>query len=111
MTPARFPHSDTPDHSSFANSPGLIAGYYVLHRLSMPRHPPCALHSLPPPQTHPTAIPLPKTPPKRHPRKRNTTAGHTHGTNTHPDTHRPNKAHKHEMAAQDNCYKDARVHY
>jgi hypothetical protein len=29
-----------------ANSPGLIAGSYVLHRLLMPRHPPCALHSL-----------------------------------------------------------------
>jgi hypothetical protein len=30
-----------------ANSPGLIAGSNVLHRLLMPRHPPCALHSLP----------------------------------------------------------------
>ena len=29
-----------------ANSPGLIAGSNVLHRLLMPRHPPCALHSL-----------------------------------------------------------------
>lgn len=41
-----FPIRTSPDHSSFANSPGLIAGYYVLHRLLMPRHPPCALHSL-----------------------------------------------------------------
>ena len=41
-SPIRTP----PDHSSVANSPGLIAGSYVLHRLSMPRHPPCALHSL-----------------------------------------------------------------
>ena len=31
------------DHSSFTNSPRLIAGYRVLHRLLMPRHPPCAL--------------------------------------------------------------------
>ena len=41
-SPIRTP----PDHSSVANSPGLIAGSYVLHRLLMPRHPPCALHSL-----------------------------------------------------------------
>ena len=41
-----FPIRTPPDHSSVANSPGLIAGSNVLHRLSMPRHPPCALHSL-----------------------------------------------------------------
>ena len=41
-SPIRTP----PDHSSVANSPGLIAGSNVLHRLLMPRHPPCALHSL-----------------------------------------------------------------
>jgi hypothetical protein len=29
-----------------ANSPRLIAGSYVLHRLLVPRHPPCALSSL-----------------------------------------------------------------
>jgi hypothetical protein len=40
------PIRTSPDHSSVANSPGLIAGSYVLHRLLMPRHPPCALHSL-----------------------------------------------------------------
>ncbi len=42
-SPIRTP----PDHSSVANSPGLIAGSNVLHRLLMPRHPPCALCSLP----------------------------------------------------------------
>ena len=31
------------DHSSFTSSPGLFAGDRVLHRLSTPRHPPCAL--------------------------------------------------------------------
>ena len=31
------------DHSSFASSPRLIAGYDVLLRLLVPRHPPCAL--------------------------------------------------------------------
>src|SRR5699024_5046237 len=31
----------------FADSPRLIAGYHVLHRLLMPRHPPTALTNLP----------------------------------------------------------------
>ena len=31
------------DHSLFTSSPKLFAGYHVLHRLSTPRHPPCAL--------------------------------------------------------------------
>ena len=43
-----FPIRTSPDHSSVANSPGLIAGSYVLHRLLVPRHPPCALSSLSP---------------------------------------------------------------
>ena len=30
----------------FTNSPRLIAGYYVLLRLLLPRHPPCALKNL-----------------------------------------------------------------
>ena len=34
------------DQSSFVNSPGLIADFHALHRLLMPRHPPCALSSL-----------------------------------------------------------------
>ncbi|GBL31413.1 hypothetical protein EMGBS11_03980 [Actinomycetota bacterium] len=34
------------DQSSFDSSPRLIAAYYVLHRLLMPRHPPCALNNL-----------------------------------------------------------------
>ena len=33
-------------NSLVANFPGLIAGSYVLHRLLVPRHPPCALSSL-----------------------------------------------------------------
>ncbi len=41
-----FPIRTSPDHSSFTNSPGLIAGYNVLHRLLVPRHPPIALSSL-----------------------------------------------------------------
>ena len=34
------------DQSSVTSSSGLIAGSNVLHRLSTPRHPPCALSSL-----------------------------------------------------------------
>lgn len=48
-----FPIRTPSDHSSFTNSPRLIADYRVLHRLLMPRHPPCALeHSPPHTNTH-----------------------------------------------------------
>ena len=38
-----FPIRRSSDHGSFANSPRHIAGYHVLLRLLVPRHPPCAL--------------------------------------------------------------------
>ena len=41
-----FPIRTSPDQRSFASSPELIAGYHVLRRLSMPRHPPYTLSSL-----------------------------------------------------------------
>src|ERR1700761_4082045 len=41
-----FPIRKPPDQSLVADSPGLIAGSYVLHRLLVPRHPPCALNNL-----------------------------------------------------------------
>src|SRR5262249_14383335 len=41
-----FPIRRSPDRSLVADSPGLIAGSYVLHRLLVPRHPPCALTNL-----------------------------------------------------------------
>ena len=41
-----FPIRKSMDQSSFTNSPWLIAGYNVLHRLLMPRQPPIALSSL-----------------------------------------------------------------
>ena len=41
-----FPIRRSPDRSLFTSSPGLIAGYNVLHRLLVPRHPPIALSSL-----------------------------------------------------------------
>ena len=34
------------DQRSFVNFPGLFADFHALHRLLMPRHPPCALSSL-----------------------------------------------------------------
>ena len=42
-----FPIRTSPDHSSVDSSPRLFAASYVLHRLLMPRHPPCALNNLP----------------------------------------------------------------
>src|SRR5207248_10718885 len=41
-----FPIRTSPDQSLVADSPGLIAGSYVLLRLLVPRHPPCALNNL-----------------------------------------------------------------
>ena len=41
-----FPIRTSPDHSLVGDSPGLNAASHVLHRLLMPRHPPCALKNL-----------------------------------------------------------------
>src|SRR6478735_8866515 len=41
-----FPIRKSLDHSSVTSSPRLIAGSYVLLRLLVPRHPPCALINL-----------------------------------------------------------------
>ena len=38
-----FPHSEISGLKHVRSSPELIAAYYVLHRLLMPRHPPNAL--------------------------------------------------------------------
>jgi hypothetical protein len=40
-----LPHSDIPGSQPAGDSPGLIAAIHVLHRLLVPRHPPCALAS------------------------------------------------------------------
>ena len=60
------------DQRSVGSSPRLIAASYVLHRLLVPRHPPCALNNLTT-QTHPhppTTRPDPPTPARRN--RRNT---------------------------------------
>src|SRR5215510_14689858 len=41
-----YPIRKSPDRRLVADSPGLIAGSYVLPRLLVPRHPPCALNNL-----------------------------------------------------------------
>ena len=38
-----FPHSEISGSQPVCSSPKLIAAYHVFHRLSVPRHPPCAL--------------------------------------------------------------------
>lgn len=46
MTPAGFPHSDIHGSTLESSSPWHFAGFHVLLRLLVPRHPPCALCSL-----------------------------------------------------------------
>ena len=41
-----FPHSEISGSWDICSSPKLIAAYHVFHRLSVPRHPPCALFCL-----------------------------------------------------------------
>ena len=49
-----FPIRRSSDHSPLIGSPRHIADCHVLHRLLMPRHPPCALNDLS--QTHKTIL-------------------------------------------------------
>src|SRR3712207_8357366 len=41
-----FPIRESADHRLFSASPRLIAAVHALHRLLVPRHPPCALDIL-----------------------------------------------------------------
>ena len=41
-----FPHSEISGSQDMCSSPKLFAAYHVFHRLSVPRHPPCALISI-----------------------------------------------------------------
>ena len=43
LPPCGFPHSEISGSLDMCSSPKLIAAYHVFHRLSVPRHPPCAL--------------------------------------------------------------------
>ena len=44
--PCGFPHSDIRGSLDICSSPRLFAAYHVFRRLSVPRHPPCALFCL-----------------------------------------------------------------
>src|SRR5450755_914544 len=55
--PSGFPHSEIPGSMPACGSPRLIAACHVLHRLLLPRHPPCALSSLTTKFTRHTAAP------------------------------------------------------
>ena len=46
VLPAGFPHSDIRGSMDICSSPRLFAAYHVFLRLSVPRHPPCALSCL-----------------------------------------------------------------
>src|SRR3954467_1239311 len=46
------PTRKSSDQRSVGSSPRLIAASYVLHRLLVPRHPPCALNNLTTHNTH-----------------------------------------------------------
>ena len=46
IAPDGLPHSEIHGSGDICSSPWLFAAYHVLHRLSVPRHPPCALYSL-----------------------------------------------------------------
>ena len=89
-----FPIRTPSDHSSFTNSPRLIADYRVLHRLLMPRHPPCALEHSPPHTKH--------TQPNSHMRVKGDKTNNTRNTKTNKIT---TTTHKRAWLP------DARVHY
>src|SRR5881296_3599591 len=46
LRPMGLPHSEILGSQLVCSSPRLIAAYHVLHRLPVPRHPPCALTRL-----------------------------------------------------------------
>jgi hypothetical protein len=62
--PGGLPHSDTPGSTIARISPGLFAACRVLHRLSVPRHPPDALNSRPIPKRPRAARPSPDAHPR-----------------------------------------------
>ena len=46
ITREEFPHSEIAGSKVVSTYPTLFAGYHVLHRLLVPRHPSCALNNL-----------------------------------------------------------------
>jgi hypothetical protein len=95
-----LPHSETPGSPIARISPGLFAACHVLHRLSVPRHPPDALlracspvspteETAPPPRTGPN--PVPASAGTEPPRKRGPIAAVSHEDTSRTDS-RPKDA-------------------
>jgi hypothetical protein len=119
-----FPIRTSPDQRSVANSPGHFAGSHVLHRLSMPRHPPCALTNLPhqtlntPQQTHTNTMRFEEDTPRtwhnntqEHKTiKTNNQQNQSHYTHhTPPPPTQPPQQDSHARTSK--CAMHARVHY
>jgi hypothetical protein len=79
-----LPHSEIPGSPIARISPGLFAACHVLHRLSVPRHPPDALASRLITGASPKedAAPPPRAGPKLHPRE----GGDPYAAASHEDT-------------------------
>lgn len=90
-----FPIRTSSDPRSVDSSPRLIAASYVLHRLPVPRHPPCALTHL---QTQKPIIEI---------------AHQTNNNHNHPRTppHLLERRHGKRRRHQGHCSLDARNHY
>ena len=104
------------DQRSVGSSPRLIAASHVLHRLLVPRHPPCALNNLPTQQPSTQQTNNTNRPPTPHPhvRKREDLelGGHRltrcsrplcssqTTTRHHPDTTPPNTTHETHASKQ-----------
>ena len=86
-----FPIRTPSDHSSVDNSPRTIAASHVLHRLLMPRHPPCALTHLTTTRcSHPLCNTQHTTTPRTHHRHHN----HPHHTGDCVRPARPEVVHQ-----------------
>ena len=86
-----YPIRTPSDHSSVDSSPRLIAASHVLHRLLVPRHPPCALKNL---HTKPRKKMLAST-------MQISNNKPTTGT-THPPTQRQPRRYRHQPAERRN---------
>src|ERR1043165_2210726 len=83
-----FPIRTSSDHSSVDSSPRPIAASPVLHRLLMPRHPPCALkHLITTRCSHPLCNTQHTTTPQ--PTTTTTTPTHTHNVRVSGCVRRP----------------------
>ena len=92
-----FPIRTPSDHSSVDNSPRTIVASHVLHRLLMPRHPPCALTHLTTTRcSHPLCNTQHTTTPQHH------RSHHTHTTErVRPPAQEQHQEHTSQVSPQD----------